>query len=116
MWGLAEIMLNHLLRIKANIALDKIHQLQKAETAGPNQGLASCASKYNTILTIDIPKANAAFQKGDRKGAEDGANAAANEASTCETDFPRHLTVENTNMHGVAANAAAIIRNLHDRR
>ncbi|CAL0330218.1 unnamed protein product [Lupinus luteus] len=115
MWGLAEIMLDHILKIKANKALEKIQQLQKAGT-GPNQGLDSCASKYNEILTIDIPKASAAFQKKDRKGAQDGANAAADKATSCETGFPNQLTLENTNMHGVAANAAAIIGRLHDRQ
>ncbi|KAE9601512.1 hypothetical protein Lal_00040612 [Lupinus albus] len=112
MWGLAGIMLNHAMKVKANTALAKIDQLGASGT-GPIQGLFSCNSKYTTILETDIRKAKAAFDKEDPKGAEDSANDAANEASTCETIFPGYLTEENKNMHDVAANAAAIFKLLH---
>ncbi|KAE9601513.1 putative pectinesterase inhibitor domain-containing protein [Lupinus albus] len=111
-YGLAGVLLNNAIRLVANTAIEKIHQLQKAGV-GLKQGLASCASKYNAILVTHIPQANAAFEKGDFKGAELGAIAAANEASSCETVFPGHLTEENTNTRAVAADAAAVVKTLH---
>ncbi|KAE9601511.1 hypothetical protein Lal_00040655 [Lupinus albus] len=109
MWGLAGIMLNHVMMVKANTALDKIHQLEDAETT-PIQGLVSCYNKYNTILETDIKKATAAFYNEDSNGAEESANDAAYEVSTCENGFPGHFTQENKNMLAASANAAAIFK------
>ncbi|OIV95273.1 hypothetical protein TanjilG_07429 [Lupinus angustifolius] len=115
MWGLAGIMLNHVMAETADKALDKTDQLLEAAGARPSQGLISCVSKYFTILDNDIPKAKAAFEIEDPKGAEDVANAAVIDASTCETGYPGHLTQENINMRYAAANTAAIFKLLRSR-
>ncbi|OIW00163.1 hypothetical protein TanjilG_29153 [Lupinus angustifolius] len=104
--GLALIMVK-VIETKANVALNKIHELQKS---GSSAGLTSCASKYNAILVADIPSATEALQKGNPKFAEDGANDAANEATYCQSDLPGPLTAENGAVHDVAAVTAAIVR------
>ncbi|KAK7363448.1 hypothetical protein VNO77_05591 [Canavalia gladiata] len=89
--------------------LKKIHELQRLGQ-GSKQALSSCADKYTTILTGDIPQATEALQKGNPKFAESGANDAANEATRCDNEFSGKslLTKENNDVHDVAAVTAAI--------
>ncbi|KAJ1418668.1 Pectinesterase inhibitor domain [Sesbania bispinosa] len=91
--GLALIMVD-VIKAKANNALDKIHQLlQGSPKPGQKEPLSSCADRYKAIVEADVPKAIAALKKGDPKFAEDGANDAALEATTCESSFSgNHLS------------------------
>ncbi|KAG4932170.1 hypothetical protein AAZX31_17G035300 [Glycine max] len=113
--GLALIMVN-VIKIKANNALDKIHQLlQKNPEPSQKEPLSSCADRYKAIVEADVAQAVASLQKGDPKFAEDGANDAAIEATTCENSFSAGkspLTNHNNAMHDVAAITAAIVRQL----
>jgi pectinesterase inhibitor-like protein len=110
--GLALIMVN-IIKSKANTALNKINQLIK-EKQEPNQkeALNSCAGRYKAILVADVPKSISALKQGDPKFAEDGANDAAVEATTCENGFKGKspLSDENIAMHDVAAITAAIVK------
>ncbi|CAJ2627593.1 unnamed protein product [Trifolium pratense] len=55
----------------------------------PNQkeALNSCDDRYRAILVAGVPKYVSALKQGDPKFAEDGANDATIEATTCENDF-----------------------------
>ncbi|CAJ1940800.1 unnamed protein product [Sphenostylis stenocarpa] len=112
--GLALIMVK-VIKTKANKALDKIHQLlQESPEPGQKEALSSCADRYKAILEADVAVAIAALQKGNPKFAEDGANDAAIEATSCENSFSGKspLTNENNAMHDVAATTGAIVRQL----
>ncbi|KAG2407328.1 Cell wall / vacuolar inhibitor of fructosidase [Vigna angularis] len=112
--GLALIMVN-VIKTKANNALDKIQQLlQGSHEHSQKEALNSCAGRYKTILEADVAQAIAALQKGDPKFAEDGANDAAVEATSCENGFSGKspLTNENNAMHDVAVTTGAIVRQL----
>ncbi|PNX54923.1 pectinesterase inhibitor-like protein [Trifolium pratense] len=109
--GLALIMVN-VMKNKANIAINKIHQLIGKSPPDQKATLNSCASKYNAIVVADIPSAIEALQKGNPKFAEQGANDAANEANSCENGFSGKspLTAENNAMHDVSVITSAIVR------
>ncbi|GAU19172.1 hypothetical protein TSUD_89370 [Trifolium subterraneum] len=111
--GLALIMVN-VMKNKANIALNKIHQLIGKSPPGQKAALNSCASKYNTIVAADIAQATEALQKGNPKFAENGANDAVIEAKGCESGFSGKspLTAENNVMRDASVITAAIVRNL----
>ncbi|CAL0330217.1 unnamed protein product [Lupinus luteus] len=115
MWGLAGIMLHHILADTTDKALDKTDLLLDESGDRPGQGLVSCINKYFRILDTDIPRAKEAFYIEDPKVPEDVANTAVKEASTCETGYPGYLTQENIKLQHVAANTAAIFKLLHSR-
>ncbi|KAE9602551.1 hypothetical protein Lal_00050137 [Lupinus albus] len=110
--GLALIMVD-VTKAKANEALNIIHVLESAAGTEAKKGLESCASKYNTILVVDLPNAIKALKIGDGKSAEKLGNNAAKEATNCETEFNGTLTSYNNAVHDVAAVAAAIARQLY---
>jgi pectinesterase inhibitor-like protein len=110
--GLALIMVN-VMKNKANIAVNKIHQLIATSPPDQKAALNSCASKYyNAILVADIPSAIQALQRGNPKFAEQGANDAANDANSCESSFSGKspLTAENNAMHDSSVITSAIVR------
>lgn len=110
--GLALIMVN-VIKSKANSALIKIHQLlQRNPEPDQKEALGTCGDRYKAIVEADVPQAIAALQKGDPKFAEDGANDAAIEATSCENSFSGKspLTDDNNSMHDAAAVTAAIVR------
>ncbi|XP_027333222.1 cell wall / vacuolar inhibitor of fructosidase 1-like [Abrus precatorius] len=112
--GLALIMVN-VIKAKADNALDKIHQLlQEGSETDQKEALILCAGRYKAILEADVPQAVAALQKGDPKFAEDGANDAVVEATSCENSFSGKspLTYHNNARHDAAATTAAIVRQL----
>lgn len=102
---------------KAKAASNRIEELLHGKV-DPKQKVAleSCAGHYKTILEADVPQATEALQKGDPKFAVDGANDAANEATTCEEDLSAAgkspLTEYNNAAHDVATVTAAIARQL----
>ncbi|KAK7264741.1 hypothetical protein RJT34_32351 [Clitoria ternatea] len=109
--GLALIMVN-VIKAKANSALQKIHELLR-EGGDQKKALSSCGDRYRAVLEADVPQAIAALQKGDPKFAEDGANDAAVEATSCENTFSGKsspLTHHNNAMRDAAATTAAIVR------
>lgn len=112
--GLALIMINTM-KTQANNALDKIHHLLLQGSSEPalKQALNECAGRYRAIVEADVAQANAGLQKGDPKFAENGANDAAIEATSCEKSFEGKkspLTNDNNAMHDVADITAAIVR------
>ncbi|XP_015867826.2 cell wall / vacuolar inhibitor of fructosidase 1 [Ziziphus jujuba] len=113
--GLALILVN-LIKSKATETLNQIDSLLKrGPGAGEKQALDSCHSKYHAILEGDVPQAIEALTKGNYKFAEDGANDAANEANSCESDFPSGsspLTDMNKYVHDVSAIAATVVSTL----
>ncbi|CAJ2654066.1 unnamed protein product [Trifolium pratense] len=112
--GLALIMVD-IIKSKANTTLNKINQLiKKKQEPSQKEALNSCAGRYKAILVADVPKSVAALKQGDPKFAEDGANDAAVEATTCENGFKGKspLSNENIAMHDVAAITAAIVKQL----
>ncbi|CAK7325273.1 unnamed protein product [Dovyalis caffra] len=110
--GLALIMVG-VLKAKSTSTLNLINQKLK-ESPALKQPLTSCASKYNAILTGDIPQATEALQKGNPKFAESGANDAALEADLCEGGFKGSspITASNKLVHDISVVTAAIVRNL----
>ncbi|KAK7388028.1 hypothetical protein VNO78_22829 [Psophocarpus tetragonolobus] len=112
--GLALIMVD-VIKTKSNNVLDKIQKLlEENPEPGLKEALSSCADRYKAILQADVAQAVAALQKGDPKFAEDGANDAAIEATSCENTFSGQspLSNDNTAMHDLAATTAAIVRQL----
>lgn len=113
--GLGLIMVN-IVKAKATTTLNRIRALQKGRWgAAQKRALVSCGGNYDAILKGDVPEAIEALTKGDYKFAEQGANDAANEATTCEREFTAGtspLTALNKNVHDVSAIAAAIARTL----
>ncbi|XP_045829529.1 cell wall / vacuolar inhibitor of fructosidase 1-like [Trifolium pratense] len=111
--GLALIMVN-VMKNKANIAINKIHQLIGKSPPDQKEALDNCADNYNAIVVADIPEATEALLKGNPKFAEDGANDAVVEARGCENGFKGKspLTAENNAMRDASAITAAIVRNL----
>ncbi|CAK8563826.1 unnamed protein product [Lathyrus sativus] len=107
--GLAIIMVN-VIKSKANVAVNKINQLNGSIPPDQNEALKSCADKYNAILVADVPQAIEALQKGNPKFAVDGANDAANEANSCENGFSGKspLTAENNVVRDASAITSAI--------
>jgi len=93
---------------KVTQLLNGRHELYQTEA------LSSCAGKYRSILVDVVPKSIAALKQGDPKVAEDGANDAANEATTCENGFKGKSPIsdENIDMHDVAVITAAIVKQL----
>ncbi|WJX90757.1 hypothetical protein P8452_72625 [Trifolium repens] len=111
--GLALIMVN-VMKNKANIAINKIHQLIARSPPDQKEPLDDCADYYKTIVVADIAQATEALLKGNPKFAEDGANDAVIEAKSCESGFKGNspLTTENNVMTDASVITAAIVRNL----
>ncbi|MCI57262.1 cell wall/vacuolar inhibitor of fructosidase 1-like, partial [Trifolium medium] len=64
----------NVMKNKANIALNKIHQLiGKSPPPDPTEPLNSCASKYEAIIA-NIPAAIEALQNGNPEFAEQAAD------------------------------------------
>ncbi|KAF7837692.1 cell wall / vacuolar inhibitor of fructosidase 1-like [Senna tora] len=114
--GLALIMVDAI-KATAQQAQTKIQQeLEKGHgSETEKRALNSCAERYRAVVEGDVPEAIEALQKGDPKFAEQGANDAALEATSCETSFSSGkspLTQQNNAVHDVAQVAAAIVTNL----
>ncbi|CAK8563784.1 unnamed protein product [Lathyrus sativus] len=98
-----------------NTALTQITDLVKVNREpAQTEALNSCAERYSAILVGDLPKSIAALKLGDPKLAEEGANDAAVEASSCENGFngKSPLTDENADIYDAAIIAAAIVKQL----
>ncbi|XP_058757664.1 cell wall / vacuolar inhibitor of fructosidase 1-like [Vicia villosa] len=109
--------LNSLAKIgmAANTVLNKINDLVNMNREpAQTEALNSCADRYSTILVADMPKSIAALKLGDPKLAEDGANDAAVEATSCENGFKGKspLTEENAAMYDAAIITAAIVKQM----
>jgi len=106
------------IRTSATTALKRVRQLIGfgGIYGSPYQqeALNSCAGRYRSILDDVVPKSITALEQGDPKVAEDGANDAANEATTCENGFKgmSPMSDENMDMHDLAVITAAIIKQL----
>ncbi|RDX94088.1 Cell wall / vacuolar inhibitor of fructosidase 1, partial [Mucuna pruriens] len=110
--GLALIMVN-VIKTKANKGLDKIHQLlRESPEPGEEEALSGCVDRYKAIVEADVAQAVAGLQKGNPKFAEDGANDAGVEATSCEKGFSGKspLTNDNNAIRDAAATTAAIVR------
>ncbi|KAF5464791.1 hypothetical protein F2P56_014843 [Juglans regia] len=110
--GLALIMVD-VLKAKATGTRNYIKRLLRGNLKRDvRHGLSSCAEVYNSVLEADVPVAIEALQKGNPKFAEQAANDAAIEASSCERSFSGHspLTKSNKSMQDVSSVAAAIVR------
>jgi len=110
--GLALTMVD-VLKTKATETLNHIKALLHGSPK-LKRSLRSCADSYKAIIEGDVPEAIEALKKGNPKFAEQGANDAADEATSCEGRFSGRspLTDMNKAVHDVAAVAAAIVRNL----
>ncbi|EEF43122.1 cell wall / vacuolar inhibitor of fructosidase 1 [Ricinus communis] len=108
--GLALIMVD-IIKARATASLNFIrHQYHKSPRL--KKQLTSCAHGYDAILTLDIPEAYEALQKGVPKFAQDAANDAAVEANSCEGGFHGNSPMKKLNVlvHDTSAVASAVIR------
>ncbi|KAL5065522.1 hypothetical protein RYX36_027259 [Vicia faba] len=99
----------------AKTVLTKVTDLVKVnQEPAQTEALNSCADRYSTILVADMPKSIAALKLGDPKFAQEGANDAAMQATSCENGFNGNspLTQENAAMYDAAIITAAIVKQL----
>lgn len=104
--GLALIMVD-VINVKANTALNKINQLLKGNPQPDlKQKLSLCYDEYRAIVVADVPKAISALKLGDPKFAQDSADDAVVEASSCENSFSGKSPLTDFN---IATQDAAVI-------